>query len=268
MKTSPRGIEDLVLSEGVVTKAYRDSVGVWTIGVGHAATSGRAPIPKAGMTITRQQAFDILAKDLAEEYEPAVRRALGNVPQHVFDGAVSFHFNTGKIGAASWVGRYKAGDMAGARKAFMLYNKPKEIIGRRTREAELIFEGKYRRGGKVEPAPSSDIATYQAQLAELGYDIAMDGKRGPGTDAAVKAFQKSHGLVVDGIVGPATKATLARAVAATPPPPDIPSVVPHPLEPELPDADNDAIQPTEWLIATAVFAVIGIGAFLAIKFIF
>lgn len=153
MKTSPQGIEDLVLSEGLRLKAYRDSVGVWTIGVGHAATSGRPPIPKSGMTITRQEALDILASDLAA-YEKDVNAVLPNVPQHVFDGAVSFHFNTGAIKRASWVGKYKAGDMKGARAAFMQWRKPPEIIGRRTREAELIFEGKYRSKAPAAPAPT------------------------------------------------------------------------------------------------------------------
>src|SRR5690606_37284639 len=124
MRTSPRGIEDLVLSEGLRLEAYKDSVGVYTIGYGHAATSGRAPIPKAGMKITKAQAIRTLQSDLAEAYEPAVRKALGNVPQHVFDGAVSYHFNTGAIGRASGVKKYNAGDMKGARAAFMQWRKP------------------------------------------------------------------------------------------------------------------------------------------------
>jgi lysozyme len=140
---SKKGLDDLVHSEGVRTNAYKDSVGVWTIGVGHAATSGRAPIPKAGMKITTAQAFEILADDLAQVYEPDVRKALGPVPQHVFDGAVSFHFNTGRIDTASWVDSYLAGDMKEAERRFLLWNKPPEIIGRRKREVNLIFRGKY-----------------------------------------------------------------------------------------------------------------------------
>lgn len=152
MKTSPRGIEDLILSEGVKLKAYKDTEGVWTIGYGHAATSGRAPIPRPGMTIDLAEAKRILKNDLVY-YETDVNAVLPNVPQHVFDGAVSFHFNTGAIRRASWVRTYKTGDMAAARKAFLMWNKPKEIIGRRTREADLIFKGIYRSKAPLDPAP-------------------------------------------------------------------------------------------------------------------
>jgi lysozyme len=142
---SDRGLADLKASEGLRTVAYQDSVNVWTIGYGHAATSGRAPIPRAGMRITAAQASEILAADLAEAYEPAVRKALGAVPQHVFDGAVSFCFNlgAGALGRASWVQSYLAGDMKDAERRFMLWDNPPEIIGRRRREADLIFRGKY-----------------------------------------------------------------------------------------------------------------------------
>lgn len=227
MSISERGLADLIASEGLRLKAYKDSVGVYTIGYGHAATSGRAPIPKAGMTITKQEAMDILKHDLAEAYEPAVRKALGTVPQHVFDGAVSFHYNTGAIGKASWVAKYKAGDMAGARKAFMDWRKPPEIIGRRTREAELIFNGKYHsKPGTAAPSSNGEVKAYQDQLDRLGYyDGAIDGIRGPQTIAAVKAFQTAKGLAPDGIVGPQTKAALAAALA--PPVPVLPAPEPQ-----------------------------------------
>lgn len=141
MKTSQRGINDLILSEGLETKAYRDSTGTWTIGVGHTAAAG-PPAPKAGMTITRQQAVDLLAADLAK-YEATVNKVLPNVPQHVFDGAVSFHFNTGAIARASWPRLYKSGDMKDARASFLTWSKPPEIVKRRRREAALIFDGVY-----------------------------------------------------------------------------------------------------------------------------
>lgn len=39
-------------------------------------------------------------------------------------------------------------------------------------------------------------------------DVAADGQFGPATDAALKAYQKDHGLAVDGIAGPDTFAQM------------------------------------------------------------
>ncbi len=147
MKTSKRGINDIIQSEGLMLKAYQDTVGVWTIGVGHAATSGRPPIPHKGMVITRKEAEDILSSDLAF-FETIVRKYLGdNLPQHVFDGATSFVLNTGghtRDGKpASWFALYRQGKMAEAEKSFLSWRFPPEIMGRRKREADLIFRGKY-----------------------------------------------------------------------------------------------------------------------------
>lgn len=44
-----------------------------------------------------------------------------------------------------------------------------------------------------------------------------DGKAGPMTVAAIKSFQLTHGLTVDGVAGPKTRAALGIAVGASPP---------------------------------------------------
>ena len=51
MQLSDKGLAFLETHEGVVLKAYRDPVGVWTIGAGLTAASGVVK-PKAGMVIT------------------------------------------------------------------------------------------------------------------------------------------------------------------------------------------------------------------------
>lgn len=54
-----------------------------------------------------------------------------------------------------------------------------------------------------------DVKTLQTRLNQLGFSCgAADGIFGSKTEAAVKAFQKSRGLVADGIVGPKTSALL------------------------------------------------------------
>ena len=53
-----------------------------------------------------------------------------------------------------------------------------------------------------------DVHQIQKRLASLGYPISVDGKFGYQTNHMVKDFQLKHGLVVDGIVGPQTRAKL------------------------------------------------------------
>lgn len=56
-----------------------------------------------------------------------------------------------------------------------------------------------------------DVKWLQQRLTNLGYDCGpIDGIFGGKTLAAVKAYQRRNGLVVDGIVGPATRAALLR----------------------------------------------------------
>src|SRR5436309_8910875 len=61
-----------------------------------------------------------------------------------------------------------------------------------------------------------DVLTLQSTLKQLGFDPnGIDGMFGPGTEAAVIAFQKSEGLTADGIVGPKTRAAMqTNAVVA------------------------------------------------------
>jgi peptidoglycan hydrolase-like protein with peptidoglycan-binding domain len=49
-------------------------------------------------------------------------------------------------------------------------------------------------------------------LRARGHDVAADGIFGPGTEAAVRAFQSSKNLSVDGVVGPQTWTALVVTV--------------------------------------------------------
>jgi lysozyme len=210
LKMSADGRAQLIRREGFRTKAYRDSVGVWTIGVGHTSAAG-APIPRAGMSITKAEVDEILSRDLGQ-YEEAVRSAV-RVPlsQGQFDALVSFCFNIGASGfqKSTVVRRLNAGNYKGAADALLMWNKPPEIMGRRRSErAQFIAAtGAPKTAAaivKAAPAPIADIPVEETVSADYlraagsrtiaGADIAQQGLAGSiasigGATAALSQMQ-------------------------------------------------------------------------------
>lgn len=55
------------------------------------------------------------------------------------------------------------------------------------------------------------VRRLQTWLQDLGYTLSDDGDFGPTTEATTKAFQRDHGLTIDGVVGQKTWAALLAA---------------------------------------------------------
>jgi len=71
------------------------------------------------------------------------------------------------------------------------------------------------------------VTRLQQLLTDNGFPVTIDGVFGPRTEAAVRAFQTSRGLTVDGIVGVRTWTALGvNCVGPTPPPPPTPGACP------------------------------------------
>lgn len=152
MSTSPEGMFALAVHEGIVPAPYKDSVGVWTYGIGHTAAAG-APDPvsmprgmPADLDRALQSVLAVFRRDLVA-YEADVRRALKvPVTQPEFDALVSFHYNTGAITRASLVGALNRGDRGAAAAGFMSWVKPPEVKARRAAEQRLFRDGIYPTG--------------------------------------------------------------------------------------------------------------------------
>ncbi len=124
MRMSVVGRAAIKWREGEKLSAYKDSVGIWTIGVGHTLAAG-APEVKAGMKITAAQSDEILARDL-EAVEKDVTDVV-KVPlnQNQFDDLSSLHFNIGpgSFRSATLLKKLNAKDYAGAADQFLVWNK-------------------------------------------------------------------------------------------------------------------------------------------------
>jgi lysozyme len=106
---------DLIKSfEGLRLNAYRDAVGVWTIGYGHTAGV------RAGQAITAAQAEDYLRSDV-RRFENAVNAAV-KVPlnDNQFAALVSFTYNLGEgaLQRSTLLRLLNSGDYAGAAREF------------------------------------------------------------------------------------------------------------------------------------------------------
>lgn len=134
---------ELVGHEAIVREAYKDSVGVWTWGVGVTSASGHAVERYKDNPQSIERCLEVYAWLLREKYAPAVRKAFEGcaLTEAQFGAALSFHYNTGAIGRADWVTSWKAGRTADARAQFMNWRKPPEILERRGKERDLFFDG-------------------------------------------------------------------------------------------------------------------------------
>jgi lysozyme len=184
MKVSREGLIEIASHEGIVSSPYHDSVGIWTVGVGHTESAGSPNPAIARREFPIAEVMEIFARDI-DKFEGRVNRAFKvKLMQHEFDAAVSFDFNTGGIFKASWVKNFNAGNKAAAKSAFMRWRKPPEIIPRREKECALFFKGKYTSGGfaNVYPASASGRVIWsKGKLTHVGrlMNGAMEPHREP-----------------------------------------------------------------------------------------
>lgn len=148
---SKRTILELVSHEGIVQEAYRDSKGIWTWGIGVTSASGHKVLRYKDNPQPLSKVIEIFKWLVETKYLPAVKEAFEGVEltEAQLAAALSFHYNTGSIKKASWVRSYRAGNVGLARKQFMYWIKPEEIISRRQKECDLFFDNVWSNKGLV-----------------------------------------------------------------------------------------------------------------------
>lgn len=115
---SEQGLALTQQCEGLRLAAYQDSVGVWTIGYGHTGSDVHP-----GLTITSDQASDLLRKDVADAVAAVNKLVTAQLQQHQFDALVDFVFNLGaqRLAGSTLLHKLNAGDFAGAADQFLVW---------------------------------------------------------------------------------------------------------------------------------------------------
>ncbi len=136
------GILFLKNNEGFRTKPYLDSKGIPTISIGLTYYSDGRRVTMNDPELSPEHAW-MEFETILDHYEKAVWSVTrDDITQSQFNALVSIAFNIGIAGMKGSTFLRKVNDDPSdpsIRKAIMMWNKPKEIISRRTREADLYF---------------------------------------------------------------------------------------------------------------------------------
>jgi GH24 family phage-related lysozyme (muramidase) len=145
---SDRSLLELLSHEGIVCEAYKDSVGVWTWGVGVTDASGHRVLRYKDNPQPISKVIEIFKWLIATKYLPDVKKAFTvELNEAQLAAALSFHYNTGAIKKASWVKSFNKGDVDKAYQEIMNWRTPSSIIERREKERDLFFNGHWSNDG-------------------------------------------------------------------------------------------------------------------------
>jgi len=201
MKINQAGLTLIKNFEGFRSNAYRDAVGIWTIGYGHTSMAGSPRVFK-GQKISRQQGEDILARDV-ERFSQGIRPLIKvGLNENQFSALVSFAYNVGVGGfrRSSVLQRVNAGRFDAVPHRLSLWVKAggrtlRGLVRRRAAEGELFLAGDHAPTQKpqspVEPVPGKPAYKSTTNLAAILSAIAgliSSLKAGFGDHASVYFF--------------------------------------------------------------------------------
>ncbi len=141
MRLTKKMVMEVAHHEGIIRKAYKDSVGVWTWSVGITSNSGHLVERYIDKPAPLERCLEVwvwLLQKYADDVEVAFTRPLSEAQKAA---ALSFHWNTGSIHKATWVDDFNRGNNQDAYRNIMNWRSPSEIIPRREAERDLFFDG-------------------------------------------------------------------------------------------------------------------------------
>lgn len=148
---------ELISHESIVLEAYKDSQEIWTWGIGVTDASGHNVERYIDNPQSIEHVLDIFIWLLRGVYLPAVKRVFSGytLSEAQLAAALSFHYNTGAIGRATWVSLWKSGHPDMARTHFMDWVHPASVTERRQEECNLFFDDTWSNNGTALVIPVS-----------------------------------------------------------------------------------------------------------------
>lgn len=231
MNISTNGIEMIKKWEGVRLKAYRDPVGIWTIGYGH--TFG----VKQGDVCSQWQAEKWLKEEAKSHMKIAEKLITVKITQHMYDALASFHYNLGVniLTNSNLLRLINAKKWKEASEKMKEYNKAggkvlQGLVNRRNDEAKLFMKNvgvldkteKFVFGSRTlkKGMYGADVLVMQEALSKMNFypevneeDRGCDSDFGDKTENALKRWQSVYTpTMVDGIFGKKSKEKLGKQV--------------------------------------------------------
>ena len=167
--------------EGLELTAYKDAVGIWTIGYGTTAAAGVGVDPKPGMRITKADAEHYLSLALdkfAAKIDPLFKRPINENERGAFL-SLAYNIGPGAFASSSALRYFNAGDKAEAARRITLWNKGtvngkltvlRGLVRRREAERQLFLTAPTSAPVVAPVAPAAPDGT-NARIAALAQEI-------------------------------------------------------------------------------------------------
>lgn len=138
MNLSDKGLDLLILREGQRNRAYKDTKGILTIGVGHTG-----PEVVEGLVWDDETCKQVLKQDCSIAEKAIKTYVFTPLTQNQFDALVSFIFNVGvnAFRRSTLCAKINMRDFDAAIKEFNKWHIPAEITGRRNSERDQFAMG-------------------------------------------------------------------------------------------------------------------------------
>lgn len=179
MKINAATVDLVKEFEGLRLEAYRDPVGIPTIGYGYTSDAGFGPGVKMGDVWTEEQAEEMLSEGL-DRFAAKIRPLFTRIPNENQFGAMlslSYNIGAGAFARSTCLKRFNAGDVAGAAEALTWWNKAggrklAGLVRRREAEKALFLTPTHQK-----PTEGPERASYRGFLHWLLSWLAGKGKQ-------------------------------------------------------------------------------------------